>query len=143
MRFNDVLKRKIVSTDTADTVGKISGFLVDPQRQAVVGLVCKKTSSGSVIPWEGLNAVGEDAVTISDTDKIVAPEGRLAELNDKAHQVLRKRVLASSGDELGHVDDVEFDPATGQVLMLVLDHEEVAGSRLVGVGSYAVVVTAG
>ncbi len=142
MRFHEVLKRKVVSTDTAETVGKVSGFLVDPASRSVVGLVCKKATKGTVIPWADLTAVGGDAVTISAEDKIIPPEGRLAELHDKTHQVLRKRVLSGSGDELGKVTDVEFDPETGRLITLVLEHEEVDGSRLVGVGSYAVVVAA-
>jgi hypothetical protein len=38
---------------------------------------------------------------------------------------------------------VEFEPSSGAVTLLVLDHGEVAGVRLRGVGFYAVVVTAG
>ena len=56
--------------------------------------------------------------------------------------MLGKRVLATSGDELGKVKDVEFDPATGDVLALLLDEGASPGERLIGVGSYAVVVQA-
>lgn len=143
MRFSEVLKRKVVSTDTADTVGKVSGFLVDPATRAIAGLVCKKTQTGTVIAWPDLTAVGADAVTIADAQKIHSPEGRLAELSDKAHRVLGKRVLCATGDELGEVSDVEFDPETGRLVSLVLEREEVEGSRLLGVGSYAVVVSTG
>lgn len=140
MRFTDVHKRKIVSTGSAETVGRVSELLVDPGHRSVAGLVCSKTKHGSVIPWGSLTAVGDDAITISDDDKIVEPEGRLAELQGKAHRLLGKRVLSAGGDVLGEVDDVDFDPESGRVLTLLLDTGEVPGVRLVGVGSYAVVV---
>jgi sporulation protein YlmC with PRC-barrel domain len=49
---------------------------------------------------------------------------------------------STAGDELGTVTDVEFDGGSGSVTRLRLDDHEVAGVRLRGVGSYAVVVTA-
>ena len=44
-----------------------------------------------------------------------------------------------TGDEIGTVDDVEFDPETGEVTSLILASGDIAGTRLVGIGSYAVV----
>ena len=35
MRFSDLHGRKLVSTSTADTVGKVSGFLLDPATRTV------------------------------------------------------------------------------------------------------------
>jgi hypothetical protein len=60
----------------------------------------------------------------------------------KDHHLLGKRVLSTGGDDLGKVDDVEFDPGTGTITALLLPGGEVAGIRLVGVGSYAVVLQA-
>ena len=53
-----------------------------------------------------------------------------------------KRILSSAGDELGEVDDVEFDPESGQIQPLIAGNQDIAGERLIGIGSYAVVVTA-
>lgn len=52
------------------------------------------------------------------------------------------RVLSTAGDELGTVTDVEFDGGSGSVTRLLLVENEIAGVRLRGIGSYAVVVTA-
>ena len=51
--------------------------------------------------------------------------------------MLKKRVLSTNGDDLGPVKDVDFDPASGAVTALILDAGEVAGKRMVGIGSYA------
>ena len=63
-------------------------------------------------------------------------------MSEKHHRMLGKRVFSTGGDELGKVDDVEFDPDTGTITALFLAGGEVAGVRLIGVGSYAVVVQA-
>ncbi|WP_281250428.1 PRC-barrel domain-containing protein [Rhodococcus marinonascens] len=52
--------------------------------------------------------------------------------------MIDKRVLTSTGNELGTLTDVDFDPDSGPVTSLILDAEDVGGARLVGVGSYVV-----
>ncbi|HVL93803.1 MAG TPA: PRC-barrel domain-containing protein, partial [Acidimicrobiales bacterium] len=51
-----------------------------------------------------------------------------------------RRVLTERGRELGAVADVEFDPATGAVTAVLVGQTTVAGDRLIGLGSYALVV---
>ncbi|MDQ2755117.1 MAG: PRC-barrel domain-containing protein, partial [Actinomycetota bacterium] len=62
-------------------------------------------------------------------------------LRGKEHEVLGKRVLDTRGDELGSVEDLDIDPTTGAITSIVLERRSVPGDLLVGVGSYAVVVT--
>jgi sporulation protein YlmC with PRC-barrel domain len=49
-------------------------------------------------------------------------------------------VLTEHGHFLGKVRDVEFDPANGRITSLMLKEAFVDGERLLGIGSYAVVV---
>ena len=56
---------------------------------------------------------------------------------------MKKRVLTSAGDELGTIKDIDFDPETGALTTFLLEGaSDVAADRLIGVGSYAVVVCA-
>lgn len=146
MLYSDLKGRKLVDTSTADTVGKVDGFLLDPASQSIAALEFKKTDHGSVVAWGDLLAVGADAVTVAGTDVMVEPDGRLADLATKDGQVLKKRVLSDAGEDLGSVHDVDLDPETGAVIELVVGEKKhrhsVAGSRIRGVGSYAVVVAA-
>jgi sporulation protein YlmC with PRC-barrel domain len=142
MRFTDATGRQVVSTTTAATVGKIDDFVVDPQRQAVVAVTLKKADAGTTLTWPNITAFGADAVTVTGGDVLTEPTPEIAALSGKDHHLLGKRVLSTGGDDLGKVDDVEFDPATGTITALLLPSGEVAGGRLVGVGSYAVVVQA-
>lgn len=142
MRFSEASGRKVVSTTSAETVGKVDGFIVDPQRRAVVAVQCKKTAGGDVLPWPDIVGFGADAVTVTDAGAITDATGEIEALRGKDHRVLGKRVLSSAGDELGKVDDVAFDPATGTIETLIVEGAQIAGERLIGVGSYAVVVSA-
>lgn len=143
MLFSEASGRKVVSTSTADTVGKINEFLVDPRTRQVVGLHLKKTSDGDTLRWPDIASFGVDAVTVTGADRIVAADEELAKLTGKAHRILGKRVLCTTGDEIGTVQDVDFDPSSGTITALALDTGSVEGERLIGIGSYAVVVRTG
>ena len=143
MLFSQARGHKVVASSTAATVGKVSGFVVDPVTRSVVAVQVKKAEKGDLLRWADLVAFGADAVTVSDDSAIGDGGPDVSALAGKAHRVLGKRVLTSGGDELGKVADVDFEPETGTVSALVLGKGgsgEVAGERLIGIGSYAVVV---
>lgn len=146
MLYSDLKGRKLVDTSTADTAGKVDGFLLDPSSRSVVALEFKKTDHGSTVAWSDLTAVGADAVTVAGASVIVDAEGHLADLATKDGQVLKKRVLSDAGEDLGSVHDIDLDPQSGALLELIVGEKKhrhsVAGARLLGVGSYAVVVKA-
>ncbi len=141
--FSEATGRKVVSTSTADTVGVINGFVLDPATRSVAGLELHKTPErASLLPWDRLTAFGADAVTVGDVTALVESDERLDALSGKAHAVLRKRVLDTTGLQLGTVQDVDFDPESGAVVSLQLEDQQIPGPKLLGIGSYAVVVQA-
>lgn len=142
MLFSEAHSHKVVSTDTASTVGRIDGFVVDPSLPGIVALTVAKAANGSALPWSNVIAVGPDAVTVASADAVVVPDEQLTALADKSHGLLGKRVLSTAGIMLGAVRDVDFDPATGRLALLALDTGTVDAARLVGAGSYAVIVRA-
>lgn len=142
MRFSEARGRKVMSTSTAETVGRVDGFLVDAATRSVVGLHLKKTSGDAdTVAWADLESFGVDAVTVPAADRLRPAAGQLAELGTKQRALLGKRLLDEGGNELGAVEDVEFDAASGAVTLLRTKTEEIAGARLRGVGGYAVVVS--
>ena len=138
--FSEAKGRKVVSTSTADTVGKVHELVVDPATRTVVALELRKTASGDTLRYADITAFGDDAVTVTGADRITEAGEDVAALLGKDHHLVGKRVLSAAGDDLGKVSDVEFSAESGRVTALRLDGSEVAGQRLLGVGSYAVVV---
>jgi sporulation protein YlmC with PRC-barrel domain len=141
MLFSEANGRKVVSTSTAETVGQVAGFVVDPHTRTVVAVEVKK-AAGDTLAWADIFAFGADAVTVTGAERIGEATADVAALSGKEHRMLGKRVLSSAGDELGKVDDVDFEPESGQVVALLVTGDQIAGGRLIGVGSYAVVVNA-
>lgn len=143
MRFSEASGRQVVSQSTAQTVGHVAGFVIDPQSHSVVAVTLKKTHQGDTVLWSDLSAFGVDAVTVPDAEVIIAASDAVAALTGKDHRLVGKRVLNTDGEDLGKVTDAEFDPATGRLTALVLKNDTVGGDRLIGIGSYAAIVHAG
>jgi len=144
MLFSEARKRKVVSSSTAETVGRVDDFVVDPAGRRVVAVTLKKSDSGDVLRWSDLTAFGTDAVTVTGADRLGSGDEQVRALTGKEHRLVGKRVLTAGGDELGKLRDVDFDPETGGLgTLLVDDGPEVPADRLLGVGSYAVVVAEG
>jgi len=144
MLFSQARKRNVVNTATATRVARVDGFVVLPGPARVALLRLGKVSgAGTLLAWEDLQGFGPDAVTVA-TDAVIRPAldalEQRAEDNDL--EIMGKRVLTEQGTELGPVTDVDFDPETGAVTSLITKTETIAGRRLIGLGGYAVVVSA-
>jgi len=143
MLFSEAVGQRVVSTTSAATVGHVSSLVIDAAAQRVVALSLKKTPvSGTLLPWSDVTAFGVDAVTVTSESQIIEEQGEYAELNSKAHVILKKRILNTAGLQVGTVRDVDFDPADGRILGILTDDQPIDGRALLGVGSYAVVVRA-
>lgn len=143
MLFSEARKNDVVSTATATRIARVDGFVVavGPPRVALLRLG-KVTADGSLLAWEDVWGFGPDAVTIADDSAIHVPADEFEQRADARElEILGKRVLTERGDELGQASDVDFDPETGEVTSLLVDGESVAGHRLIGLGSYAAVVS--
>ena len=143
MRISEANGRKVVSTSTAATVGKVQDFVIDAPAGKVVALLLKKTEGDAdTLLWPAIASFGADAVTVPDASAVTTADGRVKALQDKRYGLHGKRVLSKTGEDLGVVKDIDFDPADGTVRALLTSQQELPGSRLVDVGSYAVIVEA-
>jgi sporulation protein YlmC with PRC-barrel domain len=142
MLFTEMRQRPIVATTTATTLGQVDDAVVDPRTQAIVALRVRGRGH-DVVHWPDIDSIGPDAVTVASADAVGEPEGRAAELASGPYRMLGKRVLADTGHELGHVVDIVFEPTTGALTGAMTTGGRIDGERLIGCGSYAVVVRGG
>ncbi len=144
MLFSQARKRDVVNTATATRVARVDGFVVLPGPARVALLRLGKVSgAGTLVAWDDVQGFGPDAVTVA-TDAVIRPARDAWEqrAEDGDWEILGKRVLTERGMELGAVTDVDFDPETGAVTTLITKTETITGERLIGLGGYAVVVSA-
>lgn len=141
MKATDLVGHPLMDLATATSIGRIDDAVVDPATRRVAGFVLKKTpAKADWLPWEQVNAVGTDAVTVANAEVIV-DRSALSGHPLRGDKVIGGRVLTNQGWEQATLADIDFDPATGEVTGLVLaDGSTVAPEDLIGIGRYATVV---
>jgi sporulation protein YlmC with PRC-barrel domain len=138
-----LLGQPVIARDTADRVGTLDGVVIDPETGKVVAVQLGAKKSSRFIRWDDVSAVGSDAIMITHADSARDAHGSLEERAAAGIvSLLDTRMLDDRGDELGTVDDLEFDETTGTINGLHVGDQQVAGDRLIGIGSYAIVATA-
>ena len=144
MRFGEVQGRPVMDTTSARQVAEVAGFVVRPREARITAVRLGKVhGKGRMIDWTALKAFGVDAVTVEGTGGFREPADEHERRAVKGDLDLEGRpLLTDQGRLVGTVVDVEFDPITGSLTGLLLDgdDEAVAGERLIGAGSHAVVV---
>ncbi len=142
--LRSALGHPVVATANAEQLGQTSGIAVDPATARIVALhVSGSKGSAQFVSWEHVTSFGADAVMVHDPDSVRETNGPFEQrVADGDGDLLGKRTLTDSGDEIGAVDDVEFDPTDGRIESLQVAGEAIAAGRLLGIGSYAVVVRA-
>lgn len=142
--FNDADGRAVVAADTAETIGKIKGFVVDPTASRIESVhVAGRGRKADVISWSSIRSFGADAVMaeMAEAAETVAPGRDTKAIKGKV--VARgTRVLDTNGFEHGTVDDVMFDAASGALTGVLTSEGHIGADALRSLGSYALVVDA-
>ncbi|MEV7081163.1 PRC-barrel domain-containing protein [Streptomyces sp. NPDC093516] len=136
MLFSEALGLPVLTLDDAEELGAVRALTVD----AASGVVTHVRVRGphrkeTVLPWGALHALGPDAVLVRSA---AAP----AEVPPH-HELPGLRILAETGDQLGTVQDVAFEPGTGRLEAVLTAHGDLPADRLLGLGEHALVVRAG
>ena len=120
----------------AEEVGAVRSLTVDTVSGVVthVRVRSRHSRKETVLAWGALHAIGPDAVLVRST---AAP----AEVPPH-HELPGLRILTETGDTLGAVQDVAFEPGTGRVEAIVTTHGDLPADRLLGLGDYALGVRA-
>ena len=132
--------RKVMSRASANEVGSVGHLLVDTDQRRVAAVVIGHGKKAQLVDWSQLSGFGPDAIMVvedalrppADDRERAATEGNL--------ELLGKRALSERGNELGQIDDVTFDAATGALEDLLIGDRRVPAGTLLGSGSYAAVL---
>ena len=142
-RFASAFGRRVVSRTSAEELGKLAHLVVDTKRLRVTSLVVGKGRKALVVDWEEVSGFGPDAVIVTGESALHPPrDDRERAAADGKLEMVDMRVLSDLGNDLGAINDVVFDPATGVIESLAVGDREVPAASLLGVGSFAAIVRA-
>jgi uncharacterized protein YrrD len=142
--FTGAEGRSVVASDTAEGIGEVKGFVVDPTASRVDAVhVSGRGKKAEVVAWSAITSFGADAVM---ADSASTPEQVTTDRETQAVRgkvsALGSRVLTTTGFDAGTVVDVEFDTGSGELTAVRTDTDTFSRDRLRSLGSYALVVEA-
>ncbi len=142
-RFAAASRRNVVSRASAEPLGNLAHIVVDVKRRQIASLVVGKGRKARLIEWEQVSAFGPDAIMIADESALQPPrDAREHAAAAGKLDLVGKRTLSDTGNDLGTITDVVFDPGTGAIESIVVGDREQPAASLLGAGSFAVVVQA-
>ena len=134
-RFAAASGREVISRTTAEELGKLTHIVIDVKRGQVGSLVVGKGRKALLIAWEQVSGFGPDAIMIADETALQEPrDDREQAAADGKLELLGKPALSDTGNNLGMVTDVIFDPDTGAIESILLDDREQPAASLRGAG---------
>ena len=140
-RFAAASGRKVVSRTTAEELGNLAHIVIDVKRRQVASLVVGKGRKALLIRLGASQRVraGRDHGRRRERPPGPRDDRERAAAAGKL-ELVGKRALSDTGNDLGTVTDVEFDPVTGAIESILIDDREKPAASLLGAGSFAVIV---
>lgn len=115
-RARDVLGLPVVCLDSGERIGTVRDILCDKMWRTL-GIVLEERSwfqPGTFIPFEMIQAVGEDCLTVQGKDTATSMESlaglEVLGLFTGNNRLCGKTVLTERGESRGVVEDVYFSP---------------------------------
>lgn len=143
--ITEALGRRVVAADTAEELGEVKAFTVDPTGRRLTAIqVGGRKRNAQVVDWDAITAFGPDAVMVAGADRVhdVGSE-RVDEMVRGNVEYIGATILTTDGEIIGKVSEVHFDEASGDVTGLLGESGRIAGDRIRSLGGFAAVVEAG
>jgi uncharacterized protein YrrD len=116
--YNNTIGKTVRDIDQGAAIGTVEGLLLDPGHNTVGGAIL---SGGKAIRLKAIHSFGRDAIMIDQKQRRDEEDNQsLVEQFNKLGSVLRKRIIARDGEEVGIVEDVLFDCFSGELQLFVV-----------------------
>ncbi len=139
--LRELIGKPVVSRASAETIGPLTGALLDASRAGIVAWQIGKGRKARLVDHAHVVGIGEAAVMIDEEASLRQPSTGAEKAAAKGGlDLLGHRALSDAGDDLGTVEDADVDVDAGTVVAVRTELTEAAGSAMRGFGTYALVL---
>jgi uncharacterized protein YrrD len=123
---NFILGRKltglpVIAASRGIELGEVREIIYQLTEQRIVAVLLEEggwLKGAKLVNWEDLKHIGEDAVTVSGEEVILDSnsDSKLQQLCKNREGLKGYRLLTENGLELGSIEDILFNPSTGEIV---------------------------
>jgi uncharacterized protein YrrD len=144
LKGNEVIGLKVVTINEGKEVGKIKDIVYDAEDNKVKAFILSEgglLGNTRIILYSSIKSIGKDAVMIVSPDSIFraekAKDNKTTEIAKGDQYLVNTKLISESGDDLGKISDILFNPIDGKVEELEVStgmmDEMIAGKKKVKV----------
>jgi uncharacterized protein YrrD len=128
MKASDLNGMAVVSLQEGAKLGQVDQPLFDLSARQLCALHVKGDSGISVLPFDQIEKIGSDAITVTTSQVTRTPGAASVGQGQLDLQALRKlKIVDRDGTYLGTLSEIDFDPQSGQVTQLTAHKGGVMG----------------
>jgi uncharacterized protein YrrD len=147
----DLVSMPVIATHEGRNLGRVKDVLFDTTEHAVLGLIIERRRNDRALflPRACIRSIGHDALTVSDTEELAAPEAdpRAFQVMQSGIHIKGTPVVTESGEAIGKVERILLTRDCG-VAAYVTSHgplgfggkEEVRPEDVISIGRDVMVV---
>jgi uncharacterized protein YrrD len=116
--YTNTIGKTVRDTDHGTALGTVTGLLLDPGHRTVGAVIL---SGGRAIRPEAIHSYGRVALMVDSKERRDDAENQsLVDQFNKIGSVVKKKIIARDGEEVGVVEDVLFDCFSGELQLFVV-----------------------
>lgn len=140
MYWKNAMGKPVIDRSTGDQLGTVDALVPDAEHGRIDTIVV----GDRLLAWSDTGGIGPDAVTVERGDLLRTADSEADEARLKNHaDPLGLPVYTDDGVAVGDLTDIDVDATSGTIDRLILADDDLSGTRLLGIGSYAVMVSSG
>jgi len=118
----------IVSLQEGTRLGRVHAALFDLSTRQLEALSVHGDAGSFMVPFAQIEQIGSDAITVSSSQVTQTPStGGVFDALLGLDALSKLKVVDQAGTHLGTINEIEFDPASGQVTQLIAHKGGVLG----------------
>ena len=123
---SDFMGYKVISLASESDIGQINGILIDPYKFTIAGFWLETFMKGyqayPILLTQSLRQIDRRRIFINDTNELNEPEDlpKLNEVLNIDYQMIGKRIVSTTKNYLGRIEDFSFDDYNFDVVYLVV-----------------------
>jgi uncharacterized protein YrrD len=116
--YKNTIGKSVRDMDQGTEIGTVTGLLLDPGHHKIGAVIL---SGGKAIRLKAIHSFGRDAIMVDMENRREDAENQsLVDQFEKVGSVVKKKIIARDGEEVGVVEDVLFDCFTGDLQLFVV-----------------------